>query len=258
MNVVVLCVCDRSVSDCRMAGKKKAPTRRERLFTTTNSPKRRPLDCTPVNSLAFNGDCAIQMKVLSSSRSHVGFLSHHQQMWWNTCKYQVTQLVIVLLFCVSCLGHEYYYNDESGESTWRRPRITLHKKSPRDGETSYNSTQWTSPFKPTHPANVDADTVDQFIGDVDESYYDESYWNQSTYGGGDGGVVAETEHNMEYEMDSVGGLSAQTDDSRNMCCHIGQDNADVDIYKVCEWVILCIMPLWFNLAQWYLLSVPVS
>jgi hypothetical protein len=110
-------------------------------------------------------------------------------------------------------GHEYYYNDETGDATWRRPRITLSKDPNKSQQTfgdSYNSTQVMSPNQTMSTEwqdhSQDQDETQEQTANETEEYLDE--------------VV------------SLGDSSAQTDDSKNMCFHVSQDNVDVDIYKV--------------------------
>jgi hypothetical protein len=136
------------------------------------------------------------------------------------------------LFCVVVAGHEYFYNDETGEATWRRPRITLSKDASRGHQPlseSYNSTQFTSPSKPQA-----SELLDQSYDASHEQTYD-SY--AAEYPQDNNSYTAEygQGHSQEQEYCdgvSVGDSSAQTDDSKNMCFHVGQDNVDVDIYKV--------------------------
>ena len=93
-------------------------------------------------------------------------------------------------------GKEYYYNDETGESTWRRPRITLSKGSDNmQLNHSYNSTHYSSPSKSLPEAS-----------EITHANYGDDF--------------------------SVGDSSARTDDSKNMCFHVEPHNSDVDIYKV--------------------------
>jgi hypothetical protein len=115
---------------------------------------------------------------------------------------------------VRVTGEEYFYNDETGEATWRRPRITLHKgPMPHENGTSYNSTQLTSPAKVMTTATHDES------GQLYDETYDQSY----TEGG---------EYDEHYDVASLGDTSALTEDSKNMCFHVHQDNVDIDIYKV--------------------------